>query len=206
MSPVIAFENEEIWIVNKPPGMSSQNDQTGGVSVRQFLGSEYIITRLDKRVSGLMIVAKTKQAAAKYSQLIQTEAYSKAYHCIVAKKPEKESGTLISWLRKRKGKAYVSSKKTDSSQKAILHYKLIQASERYHLLEIKIDTGRYHQIRAQLASVGCVITGDLKYGARRNSADGSIFLCCTQITLEDLIIEIPYPEIWKRYGFKTTSF
>lgn len=201
MSPVIVFEDEEVWIINKPPGMSSQNDKSNDLSVSQFLESEYIITRLDKRVSGLMIVAKTKQAAAYYSKIIQQVSFSKTYHCIVAQPPPNTEGTLTHWLGKGKGKAYVSDKKSDQARKAILHYRLLKSSERYHLLEIKIDTGRFHQIRSQLGHIGSSIVGDLKYGARRNSADGSIFLCCTRIIIDDTIIEVPYPRIWTRYGF-----
>lgn len=201
--PEIVFEDSEIYVINKPSGVSSQDDLTDGKSLTFYFKDVHVITRLDKRVSGLTILAKNPTSAKKYSELILENRLQKTYHCIVAKKPENESGTLTHWLKKESSKARVFDKETKDTKRATLHYKVVQSSDKYHLLEIKIETGRFHQIRAQLGEIGSPIVGDLKYGFKRSSPDGSIFLCCTAIITSEVIVSIPFPEIWGKYGFET---
>lgn len=198
MNPIIS-ENDEILIVYKAAGVSAQADELEGDAITEIYPNTHCITRLDKRVSGLMILAKNQEAAAKYSELLKKGKIKKKYLCVVAQKPEENSGTLIHWLKKE-GKAKVFDKEVKDSQKAILHYKVLKSSERYHLLEIDIKTGRFHQIRAQLGAYGSPIVGDLKYGFKRSSLDGSIFLSCVAISVENLEIEVPKPEIWEKFG------
>jgi 23S rRNA pseudouridine1911/1915/1917 synthase len=199
ISPKILYQDSEILVINKPFGMSSQDDLTGTESVLSFFQQTHAISRLDKRVGGLMILAKNAESAKKYSDWLQTGKLKKVYHCVVASKPEKDEAILTHWLKKE-AKAKVFEKETHDAKKAVLSYKVLQSSERYHLLEVKIETGRFHQIRAQLAAIGSPIVGDMKYGFKRNSSDGSIFLCCTQIQIGDVLVKIPIPQAWKRYG------
>lgn len=197
--PKVLYEDQEILIIEKPFGMSSQEDLTGTESVLSFFSEAHVITRLDKRVGGLMILAKNTESAKKYNQLVSQNLLRKVYHCVVAQKPEKDEGVLTHWLKKE-AKAKVFNKDVKDAKKAVLQYKLVQSSEKYHLLEVRIETGRFHQIRAQLSAMGSPIVGDLKYGFKRSSPDGSIFLCCTRVQIGEIFVEIPLPEVWKRYG------
>lgn len=197
--PKVLYEDHEILITEKSFGMSSQEDLTGTESVLSFFSQVHVITRLDKRVGGLMILAKNRESAKKYNQLLLENTIRKIYHCVVAQRPEKEEAVLTHWLKKE-AKAKVFNKEVKDAKKAVLHYKVVQSSERYHLLEVRIETGRFHQIRVQLSAIGSPIVGDLKYGFKRSSPDGSIFLCCTQIQIDKVSVEIPLPQLWKRYG------
>lgn len=197
--PKVYYEDHEILIPCKPPGLSSQEDLTGTGSVQQHFPGTYVVTRLDKRVGGLMILAKDAAAAAKYSGLLRENLLKKVYHCVVGQKPEKEQGELFHWIKKE-NRARVFHTEVRGAKKAVLNYRVLRSSERYHLLEIEISTGRFHQIRAQLAAIGSPIVGDLKYGYKRSSPDGSIFLCCTRIDTGEISVEIALPEDWKKYG------
>lgn len=196
---MVVYEDEEVCIVNKPPGMSAQDDLTGGDSVLSFFPGMHCITRLDKRVSGLMMLAKNQAAASLWTRYLQEGAIKKVYHCVVADRPDADQGELIHWIRKE-AKARVSDQEERGSKKAVLCYRVLRSSQRYHLLEVQIATGRFHQIRAQLSAIGSPIVGDLRYGYKRSSPDGSLFLCCTKIRKGDLSVEIPLPEGWKKYG------
>lgn len=204
MTTGIVYENQDIIIICKPAGIPSQNDKTGLKSVLDFLpGTPHPITRLDTRVSGLVLLAKTPDSAKKYSELLRNGKIQKEYQCVVSQRPQKEQGVLRHWIKKT-GKAQVFDTPQKDAKEAVLAYQLLASSEKYHLLNVKISTGRFHQIRAQLAAIGSPIMGDLKYGFKRNSPDGSIFLCCTTIQISsesEINVEIPIPEIWKRYGF-----
>ncbi len=197
--PKVLYEDHEILIIDKPFGMSSQEDLTGTESVLSFFSQAHVITRLDKRVGGLMILAKNAESAKKYNHLLSENELRKVYHCVVAQKPEKDEDILTHWLKKE-AKAKVFNKEVKGAKKAVLQYKIVQSSEKYHLLEVRIETGRFHQIRAQLSAIGSPIVGDLKYGFKRSSPDGSIFLCCTKIQIGEVSVENPLPKEWKRYG------
>lgn len=196
---MVVYEDDEICIVNKPPGMSAQEDPAGGDSVLNLFPGMHCITRLDKRVSGLMLLAKNPASAGRWTRYLQEGGIKKIYHCVVAKRPEADSGELIHWVRKE-AKARVFGREEKGSKKAVLNYRVLRSSDRYHLLEVQISTGRFHQIRAQLAAIGSPIVGDLKYGFKRSSPDGSLFLCCTRVMAGDISAEIPLPEGWGRYG------
>jgi 23S rRNA pseudouridine1911/1915/1917 synthase len=191
------FENSDWIILNKPPGISAQEDLTDGFSVLKEYPGTHVLTRLDKRVSGLMILGKSAEAARKWPQ----EKLKKRYHCVVLAPGPGEKGTLRHYLQKVSTKARIVGKKAPDAKPAVLHYTCVQRSERYVLLEIEIETGRFHQIRAQMSAAGYPLVGDLKYGAKRSSPDGSLFLCCTSVEGPGFKVEISIPELWERYGF-----
>ncbi|WP_255066214.1 RluA family pseudouridine synthase [Lacihabitans sp. LS3-19] len=207
---MIILEDSDLLIVNKPSGIASQSDndfENTLIGKLSTVNELFIINRLDQRVSGLVIIAKNPKAAEILSTVISSRKITKTYRAIVAQKPKNEIGTLKNFILKKGTKAFISEKKTEMSKEAVLHYKVLKSSEKYHLLEIKLETGRFHQIRAQLSSIESPILGDLKYGYKRSSPDGSIFLqCCGlrflhPITKEELNFEIEMPEVWKKYGF-----
>lgn len=192
------FENDDWIVLQKAFGVSAQDDLTEGPSVLQDYPGAHVLTRLDKRVSGLMILAKSPEAAAKWNPAL----LRKTYRCVVPAPGPGDRGTLRHYLKKEGSKTRVSAK--GSGKEAVLHYTRLQTSERYALLEIEIETGRFHQIRAQLSAAGFPLLGDLKYGAKRSTPDGSIFLCCTAVEGPGFKVEIPFPEAWIRYGFEQT--
>jgi 23S rRNA pseudouridine1911/1915/1917 synthase len=213
MNIPILHEDSEILVVNKPSGIPTQPDKKGTESLLEILSENrpnlYLIHRLDQRVSGIVIFAKTEQSASQLSKEFQTRNITKKYRAIVANKPPESEAKLTHWLLKdaKKNLSKAFENEVKNSQKAELIYKIIQSSERYHLLEIELLTGRFHQIRSQLSAIGSPILGDLKYGYKRSSPDGSIFLQSYHLSLnhpttkQALQFEIEMPEIWKKYGF-----
>lgn len=210
--PNIIFEDNDIIVVDKPSGISIQPDKNENESLLDILSKNrtiHLVHRIDQRVSGLVVFAKNKESLAKLNNDFQTRKVTKIYKAIVANKPPKEADKLIHWLvkdtKKNLSKAFESDVK--NGQKAELSYKILQSSEKYHLLEIELMTGRFHQIRSQLAAIGCPIVGDLKYGYKRSSPDGSIFLQSSTLsfnhprTFELLTFQLEIPELWKKYGF-----
>jgi len=172
-----------------------------------FLG---VVHRLDRPVSGVVLFAKTSKALPRLNKLFaEHEKVKKTYWAIVANKPTQESGTLTHWLTRNEktntAKAY--DREVPNSKKAVLDYRLIAASERYFLLEIQLHTGRHHQIRCQLAKMGCPIKGDLKYGAPRSNPDGSICLHARYLELEhpvsheaiSITAPVPQEALWRAF-------
>lgn len=209
----IIFEDSEIIVVNKSSGIPTQPDTNNTPSLLEILSQEhpnlYLIHRLDQRVSGLVIFAKTKQSAKQLSKDFQTRKITKKYRAIVSNKPTENEAKLTHWLLKdaKKNLTKAFSKEVKNSQKSELIYRIIKSSERYHLLDIELLTGRFHQIRSQLSAIYCPILGDLKYGFKRSSPDGSIFLQSYHLSINHPVtkkaiqFEIEMPELWKKYGF-----
>jgi 23S rRNA pseudouridine1911/1915/1917 synthase len=209
----ILHEDQEILVVNKPSGIPTQPDKNGIPSLLEILSENrpnlYLIHRLDQRVSGIVIFAKTEQSASQLSKDFQNRNITKKYRAIVANKPSESEAKLTHWLMKdtKKNLSKAFEKEIKNSQKSELIYKVIQSSERYHLLEIELLTGRFHQIRSQLSAIGSPILGDLKYGYKRSSPDGSIFLQSYHLSLNHPMtkqafqLEIEMPVLWKNYGF-----
>lgn len=207
------FEDTEIIVVSKSSGIPTQSDKNNTPSLLEILSQErpnvFLIHRLDQRVSGLVIFAKTEHSAKQLSIDFQTRNIAKKYRAIVADKPIENEAKLTHWLLKDAKKSLSKAFKNEVkySQKSELIYKLIQSSERYHLLDIELLTGRFHQIRSQLSAIGSPILGDLKYGYKRTSPDGSIFLQSYQLSLNHpttkkaIQFEIEMPELWGKYGF-----
>ena len=168
-----------------------------------FLG---VVHRLDRPTSGIIIFARTTKALERLNKMLRERTISKTYWAVVKNIPPKEKDSLIHFLKKnpKNNKSTVFSKETDASKKAILHYSILKKLDNYSLLEIDLETGRHHQIRAQLAYIGSLIKGDLKYGASRSNKDGSIHLHARKISFthpvskENISILAPIPNevIW----------
>jgi len=172
----------------------------GGAATGVFLG---LIHRLDRPVSGIILFAKTSKGAARLSEQFRNQKIEKIYHAIILGKPGRNKGVLTSFLKKdQKNKKSEIGK---GEKLAELFYEVISSNKKYSLLKIKMKTGRFHQIRAQLASVGYPILGDIKYGAPYSLPDKNIALCATSLsfqtatTKEKKEISIPIPTEWKKY-------
>ena len=187
----IVYEDNHLIIINKLPGELSQSDYTRDISlvekVKKYIKVKYkkkgnvylgLVNRLDRPTSGLVIFCKTSKSLTRMNKLIKERKIKKIYHAITEKSPEPKNGTLVNFLRKNqiKNKSFVVNNNELKSKKSILHYTLIKNLKKYFLLEIKLETGRHHQIRCQLANIGCVVKGDVKYGAKRSNKDKSICL------------------------------
>ncbi|NTW23724.1 MAG: RNA pseudouridine synthase [Lentimicrobium sp.] len=189
--PEILFEDNHLLIVNKRPGDIVQGDKTGDLPLTEhlklYLKEKYnkpgevflgLVHRLDRPVSGAVIFARTSKSLTRLTTMVKEHEITKTYWAIVDKLPEPAEGTLINYLKKNESqnKSYTVNEGISGSKRAELNYRLIASGKTFHLLEINLITGRHHQIRAQLAAIGCHIKGDLKYGARRSNPDGSISL------------------------------
>lgn len=194
-------------VVNKPAGLAAQDIANSSI----MLASKGLlpVNRIDQRVSGIILFARNNETLAVLNDAFKNRTITKLYRAIVANHPPQKEEMLVQWLVKNgiQSKSKVFAKEVAHSKKAVMFYKLIQSSERFHLLEIKLDTGRFHQIRAQLSSIACPILGDVKYGFKRTMPDGSIFLQSYHLqfihpkTSQLLTFEIDMPELWKKYGF-----
>lgn len=186
--------------------------------VKEYLKDKYakpgnvfcgVVHRLDRPVSGLVVFAKTSKALARLNNMFKDKEVKKTYWAIVADKPRNDEAVLEDYLVKneRQNKSYAHPKPVEGSKKAILDYRVIGKSDRYYLLEVHLHTGRHHQIRCQLANIGCPIRGDLKYGARRSNPDGGISLHARHIEFVHPVSHItvsvtaPVPDegVWKAF-------
>jgi len=187
----ILYEDNHIIVVNKRAGDLVQGDKTGDKPlsdiVKSYLKNKYnktgnvylgVVHRLDRPTSGIVLFSKTSKALPRLNKLFAEKKAKKTYWAVVKNAPPNSKGTLTHWLRKNpknnKSTAYI--KDTENAKKAILHYKVLKELDNYVLLEIELETGRHHQIRCQLSSIGSPIKGDLKYGFDRSNPDGSINL------------------------------
>lgn len=220
----ILYEDNHLLAINKLPGQITQGDKTGDPCladlVKEYLkvrdnkpGNVYcgIIHRLDRPVSGVVLLAKTGKALSRMADKVRTREFEKHYWAVVRNAPPQPCGSLENWLVKNeeRNKSYVFSVARPNAKLARLEYREIAVSTGgYHLLDINLHTGRHHQIRCQLANIGCPIKGDLKYGAERSNPDGSISLHAHTITFEHpvthetLTITAPNPEIEKIFNIK----
>ena len=187
----ILYEDADLIAVNKPASMPTQADETGDAPLIQLLENQlntplFVVHRLDRPTSGIVVFAKKQQAAAALSAQFQQRETAKTYYAIVEKKPEKDADTLVHFLihNPLKNKSFAAKEGILNAKRAELRYLLRGSSDRYFLLEIELLTGRHHQIRAQLAEIGCPIKGDVKYGARRSNPDRSIHLHAAQLTFQ----------------------
>ncbi len=191
LSSLIKFKSRKILIAQKPSGMSSQINRDSNKSLQDLLEIYLkrkinIISRLDRPVSGLVVFAMDKKSASVVSEWQRNKWIQKKYLALVEKRPTLVEGKLEHFLVRnaKNRKAIVQNVKVNNAKKAVLHYKVLKSFENYSLLAITPDTGRFHQIRAQLAYAGFPIKGDVKYGARRSNKDKSIHLHCHQIELK----------------------
>lgn len=215
----VIYEDNHIIVVNKRAGDIVQGDKTGDKPlsdvVKSYLKDKYnksgnvylgTVHRLDRPTSGLVIFSKTSKALPRLNKMFATKDITKTYWALVKNKPKKDSDKLIHWLKKnpKNNKSYAHSTEVKDSKKAILSYQIIKKLDNFYLLEVTLETGRHHQIRTQLASIGCPIKGDLKYGFDRSNKDASISLHARNIKFihpvskEELDITAPLPKdpVW----------
>ncbi|WP_103865199.1 RluA family pseudouridine synthase [Aquimarina sp. I32.4] len=215
----VLYEDNHIIIVNKRPGDIVQGDKTGDTPlseiVKAYIAKKYnkpgavylgVVHRLDRPTSGIVVFARTSKALPRLNALFANKEAQKTYWAVVKDFPPKENDTLIHWLKRnpKQNKSYANKNEVPDSKKAILDYQLIKKLTNYNLLEVTLHTGRHHQIRSQLSAIGCIIKGDLKYGADRSNKDGSIHLHARKLTFihpvkkESLSIIAPPPSdsIW----------
>ena len=216
----VVYEDNHIIIVNKRSGEIVQGNKTGdeplSETVKAYIKEAYhkpgnvflgVVHRLDRPVSGLVVFARTSKALSRLNEMFRVGDVHKTYWAIVKDKPAVEEGTLTHWLvrNEKQNKSYAYDREVPRSKKAVLHYRLIGCTDRYSLLEIQLMTGRHHQIRCQLARMGCPIKGDLKYGAPRSNPDGSISLLARKVELvhpvskEPVSVVAPVPDdnLWQ---------
>lgn len=211
--PDILFEDTLLLAVNKPPGMPAQPDKTGDESVLQWGETHcrqqlHPVHRLDRPASGVLLLAKTPAAMTLLQRQFQQHTVEKDYLAVVGAPPPAPESTLVHFLQKNtaKNRADVLTDELPGAERAELSYRMLGSSERYHLLLIRLATGRHHQIRAQLAAIGCPIRGDVKYGFRRGNRDRSIHLHAWRLAFEHpgsgewMALEAPVPQedpVWK---------
>ena len=218
----VLYEDNHLIVVNKAPSEIVQGDKTGDKPlseiVKEYLKEKYnkpgnvfcgVTHRLDRPTSGVVVFARTSKALSRLNELFRDGEVDKTYWAVVKNRPPQAEDTLIHYLIKNeqnnKSTAYDSEK--PHAKKAVLHYRLIHASENYFLLEIALETGRHHQIRCQLAKIGCPIKGDLKYGAERSNPDGSISLHARSIAFihpvsreqVKVIAPVPQEKLWAAF-------
>jgi 23S rRNA pseudouridine1911/1915/1917 synthase len=211
---LVLYKNNQLIAFNKPAGVPVQSDKTS-VTPLFNMGAAYckhpvyVIHRIDMPATGVVLFAKNKQALAHLNNQFKERTTEKQYLVVVGTMPPAEEGTLTHYLKKdgRKNKAFAFDEPTDGAKKAELSYRWIESIERYHLLEVTLHTGRFHQIRAQLAAIGCPIKGDVKYGFRRKNADRSIHLHHWKLSFdhpvsgERELVTAPVPEdtVWQAF-------
>lgn len=211
----VVYEDNHIIIVNKQSGEIVQGDKTGDTPlsdiVKQYIKEKYnkpgnvflgVVHRLDRPVSGLVVFAKTSKALSRLNEMFRTGDVHKTYWAIVKKNDIAPEATLTDWLTRneRQNKSYAHNREVPGAKKAVLSYKVRSMSDNYMLLEVRLMTGRHHQIRCQLAHMGCPIKGDLKYGSPRSNPDGSISLMSRRVEFvhpvskEIIAVEAPVPD------------
>ena len=215
----ILYEDNHIIVINKRAGDIVQGDKTGDKPlsdvVKEYLKDKYnkpgnvylgVVHRLDRPTTGIVVFARTSKALSRLNKMFANKEVVKTYWVVVENKPNKSQDTLTHWLKKnpKNNKSSAYTEEIKNSKKAILHYALKASLDNYHLLEVKLETGRHHQIRCQLSKLGCIIKGDLKYGAKRSNKDASIHLHARYISFkhpvsqEEINITAPTPSdaIW----------
>lgn len=216
----VIYEDNHIIIVNKAPGEIVQGDKTGDKPlceiVKEWIKEKYnkpgnvflgVAHRLDRPVAGLVVFAKTSKALTRLNEMFRNGDVHKTYWAITANAPAECEATLTHYIStvEKNNKSYASLVPKKDTKEARLHYKLIASSDRYHLLEVNLLTGRKHQIRVQLSAIGCPIKGDLKYGAKRSNPDGSISLLSRRVQFihpvskipVDVTAPVPDDNLWK---------
>lgn len=218
----ILYEDNHIIVVNKTCSEIVQGDKTGdkplSEMVQEYIKEKYakpgnvfigVTHRLDRPVSGLVVFAKTSKALSRLNEMFRTHNLTKRYWAIVKNMPPKEEELLTNYLvrNERMNKTFVYDKQVKEGKLSKLSYKVIAKSENYYLLEIDLMTGRHHQIRAQLAHIGCPIKGDLKYGFDRSNKDGGISLHARNVKFIhpvsqkeiDIVAPVPDDTLWKAF-------
>ena len=218
----VLFEDNHLLIINKQPSQIVQGDKTGdqplSESLKEFIkirdhkpGNVFlgVVHRLDRPVSGALIFAKTGKALTRLNNMLKSGEIHKTYWAVVKNKPPSDHDELVHYLQRneQKNKSFAFENPKANSQRAELTYHVVAKSNGYYLLEILLLTGRHHQIRAQLAKIGCPVKGDLKYGFNRSNPDGSIHLHSRKIELIhpvskkklEILADPPSEPLWNHF-------
>ena len=218
----VLYEDNHLILVNKASGEIVQGDKTGDKPlseiVKEYLKEKYnkpgnvfcgVTHRLDRPTTGVVVFAKTSKALSRLNQSFREDKVDKTYWAIVKNSPPKHKDNLVHWLIKneKNNKSTAYDKEKQGAKKAVLHYEIIGKSENYFLLEVNLETGRHHQVRAQFAKIGSPIKGDLKYGANRSNKDGSICLHARSIsfihpvskTKIEVTAPVPQDNLWQSF-------
>ena len=219
----ILHEDNHIIVINKAAGEIVQGDKTGDKSLcdkmKAFLKEKYakpgnvfvgLPHRLDRPVSGVVIFAKTSKALERLNEMFRVGSVKKIYWAITKERPAQPEAALECWIlrNEKMNKSFAYTKEVKGAKRAQLHYRHIAASQNYNLIEVELKTGRHHQIRCQLASIGCPIKGDLKYGAKRSNPDGSISLHARYVEfihpvskeLIQITAPLPADKLWQSFA------
>lgn len=219
----IVYEDNHIIVVNKAPGEIVQGDKTGDEplveKLRTWIKEKYnkpgnvfcgVVHRLDRPVGGLVVFAKTSKALTRLNEMFRKGEVHKTYWAVSRNAPAEPQGELHHWITtvERTNKSTAHSRPRPDAKEARLRYRHIASSERYHLIEVELITGRKHQIRVQLSAIGCPIKGDLKYGDKRSNPDGSISLLARHIEFihpvsgKEISLDAPVPDdpLWQALG------
>jgi len=215
----ILYEDNHLIAVNKKPSELSQSDKTGDSAldskVKKYLAEKYnktgdvflgVIHRLDRPVGGVLLFARTSKALERMNEIFRTREVMKTYLAVIKERPPDDEAVLTHFLKKneKQNKTYVFDNEVRDSKTASLSYRLAGRSESFFLLEIELHSGRHHQIRAQLAKIGCPVKGDLKYGYPRANKDGSISLFARRLEFihpvkkekVTIVADFPQEDVW----------
>jgi 23S rRNA pseudouridine1911/1915/1917 synthase len=218
----VIFEDNHLIVINKQAGTLVQGDETGDEPlndlVKSYIKTKYnkpgdvflgTVHRLDRPTSGIVLFAKTSKALTRMNELFKTKDIQKTYWAITEKEPSKKNGVCVDYLLKneKQNKSFVKTEKTPGAKRAELSYRLIGKGENYSFIEVNPATGRHHQIRVQLSTIGCIIKGDLKYGAKRSNKDGSISLHARKLVFKhpvkeemvEIIANPPDDPVWNAF-------
>lgn len=218
----VLYEDNHIIIVFKESGEIVQGDKTGdrplSETVKEYIKARYhkpgnvflgVVHRLDRPVAGLVVFARTSKALTRLNDMFRRGDIHKTYWAITRSAPAAPEGTLTHWLTRneRQNKSYAHDHEVPGAKKAVLNYRVIGYSDNYHLIEVHLLTGRHHQIRCQLAAIGCPIKGDLKYGAQRSNPDGSISLLSRDVEFVHpvsgetvhVVAPLPADKLWNSF-------
>ncbi|MEI6049864.1 MAG: RNA pseudouridine synthase [Bacteroidota bacterium] len=215
----ILYEDNHLIAVYKRSSDLAQGDKTGDISldteIKKYLAEKYkkpgevflgVVHRLDRPVSGVILFARTSKALERLNEMFREKQVKKTYLAIVKERPPEDEATISHFLKKNEtqNKSYVYDTEVKGSKEASLTYRMKGRSEKYYLLEIELHSGRHHQIRAQLAKIGCPVKGDLKYGFPRSNEDGGISLFARKLEFihpvkkepVSIIAHFPEGDIW----------
>lgn len=218
----ILYEDNHLIAVNKQVSDLVQADATGdevlGDQIKTYIKKKYnkpgdvflgVVHRLDRPVTGVVIFARTSKALTRMNEMFQRHEVKKTYWAVVKNQPPQEEGQLVHYLHRdpAQNKSFAYNKPKGSAKEARLTYRLIGATNNFYLLEIDLQTGRHHQIRCQLAKIGCPVKGDLKYGFARSNPDGGIHLHARQVRFihpvkkEEILVvaQPPSDPLWNEF-------
>jgi 23S rRNA pseudouridine1911/1915/1917 synthase len=213
---LVLYKNNQLIAFNKPAMLPVQPDKTGDKSLLELAemyahAKLYLVHRIDRPASGVVLFAKNTSALTALHEQFRARTIQKTYLAVVQQMPASESGTLRHFLIKdgRSNRTHLTDEQVAGAQESVLEYRWLASSDRYHLLEIKLITGRHHQIRAQLAAAGCPIKGDTKYGFKRSNPGGRIHLHAWKLSFthpvsgESVTVQAPLPSgdaVWDYFS------